>query len=249
MRRIFNADSLNQIVKHPEVRPWLGIADPKEELDFSTIAQNPDNFLFMTECERGGYLLAKVQPGLYAAHTFALPEVRGRPMHRLMIQGFDFMFTATDCLEVASVVADGNSHAMTWANVAGFRETFRRESFIPLMGEMVGGQFFSLVFQDWVQRSSACAKAGGAFHALLHDKLGHENHPEDGLHNRWVGAVVECARAGNLAKGVMFYNRWAPIAGYGQARIVSVNPPLIDMGTGLVSMDQAGGLDVILPRG
>ena len=62
----------------------FGLADPTAEIDLTPQISNPDNFAFLTDQGDGGYVLLKLQAGLYAAHTLALPAARGRPMLKLM---------------------------------------------------------------------------------------------------------------------------------------------------------------------
>ena len=110
MRRTFDAAELNRIASHPDVRPWIGYTEG-DAIDLSNVVENPANFCFLTDRGLGGYILVNKGNGLYEAHTLAMPADRGKPMLRLMREGFAFMFLATDCLTVTTLVPDGSLQA------------------------------------------------------------------------------------------------------------------------------------------
>lgn len=248
MKRSLNAKPFNLIAMEPSVRPWLGYG--LEDIDLTPLVENPNNVCFLTENEDGGYILVKLRPGLYSAHTLALPSARGRAMLNCMRDGFATMFTATDAVEIVTMVPDGNEAGSRWADVAGFRETFRREAFFPLMDETVGASFRSLRYEDWVLKDPRHGKLGELFHERLDEargEAGAHTHPDDPVHDRWVGATLSSAIEGNLPKAIEFYNRWAAQSGYEQSRIISVNPPVVDIGDGIVQL-VSGRLDVLKVR-
>lgn len=235
--RTLDAAPFNAIAVHPEVRPWLGFADPLVEIDLTAQVSNPANFAFLTKQGDGGYALLKLQAGLYAAHTMALPSARGRPMMKLMREGFATMFRATDAVEIVTQVPDGNDGAKSWSELAGFRATFRREAFFPLMGERVGCQFMSLTFADWAIRDRDCLHLGKSFHVQIAAALGHSSHPEDVAHDAMVGAAIGCCMENNAVKGIALYNRWACVAGYAEARIISLQPVVVDTTEAMVQIE------------
>lgn len=225
------------IADHPEVRPWLGIIDPHATINqiIAPIVVNPANYCLLTPQGDGGYILTRLAPGLYASHTLALPSARGRPMLRLMREGFQFMFSATDAVEIVTQIPDGNDNAARWSDVAGFRDTFRREKCFHLMGEKVGSRFRSLSWQDWAISSPQCRTAGVTFHDALHEH-GAVDHDIDPVHDALAGASMLCAAQGLVTKGVSLYNRWALTAGYMPAQVISDAPPLVDIGTAVVGL-------------
>ena len=233
--RTLDATAFNLICRDAEVRPWLGLADPTAEIDLTPQISNPDNFAFLTDQGDGGYVLLKLQAGLYAAHTLALPAARGRPMLKLMRSGFRTMFTCTDAIEIVTQIPDGNVAAKGWSDLAGFKDTYRREAFFPLMGDHVGCQFRSLSYQDWALHDKENRTLGQQFHAAIHG-LGLADHPEDFAHDHMVGATIACAQNQNVIKGVGLFNRWAVAAGYQQAAVRSATPPTVDTGDALLSI-------------
>lgn len=235
MRRSFDPAPFNRILNDPSVRPWMGRGIGP--LDLTATVRNPDNICLLTACGEGGYLLERAQPGLYIAHTLALPSARGKPMLELMRDGFAHLFLEADAVEVTSFVPDGNRAAERWAEVAGFRKTFRREAFFDVSGELVGGQFYSLSYADWVPRHGDNHEAGERFHQQIHDvspSLG--THPDDPIHDAFVGATILGIVAGNVHKAINLFNRWAAQAMYQPATVISEHPVIIETGDAILGM-------------
>jgi len=233
--RSLNPAPFNAIFNDPEVRPWMGYGT--DAGDLSPLVQNPDNYCFLTPNSDGGYVVAKLHDGLYVAHTLALPSARGRPMLTLMREGFEYMFTATDAEEIVTTCPDGNPAGARWAEIAGFKETSRREAFFPLMGELVGASYRSLLYRDWVLNHEPNRKRGAAFHDQIHAASPHlATHAEDPVHDAWVGATIKGCEAGNITKSIGLFNRWAAQHGYMQSAILSTTPPLIDTGDAIIGL-------------
>lgn len=243
MIRTLDAVVLNQIAAHPEVRPWLG---GTESLDLTATIANPENFAFLTEDERGGYIYHKLQPGLYMVHTLSTPEGRGRQMLRARSESLREMFIKSDAVEVVTLVPDGNRGAGVWAAHAGFREVFRRAKAFDLMGEMVDVSYRSLNYADWAIRDPANKQEGEAFHRTIHQFTPHD-HGDDPVHDAMVGATLESCLNNNAEKALTLYNRWAMHAGYQPVRVVTARPLVLDIGTAVVqySLD---GLQVLHVR-
>ena len=231
--RTLDATAINRIANDPCVRPWLGGSG---ELNLSGVAGNPENFVFLTKAQDGAYVLNRLDLGLYEAHSLALPSARGRPMLELMRDGFRYMFTATEAVEIVTKVPDGNRMAHRWAEVAGFRETERREACFDLNGEIVGVSFRSLTYQEWVCRDPRNKREGELFHERLESAKGSPIHDEDARHDAWVGATIEGIRAGNIRKAVALYARHAAQVGYYAPQILSETPPTLFQGDAVVSM-------------
>ena len=246
MRRVLDATEFNRIAAHPDVKPWIGYADG-DDVDLSHLVENPANVCFLTDRGLGGYILVNKGHGIYEAHTLAMPTDRGKPMLRLMREGFAFMFLVTDCVTVTTLVPDGSFQAASWAKLAGFRFSFRREAFFRLDGKLVGGTFMALSHEDWVFCAPNLINRGEAFHDMMETKRPHGSHADDPIHDRWVGATILAIEAGNLIKAITLYNRWAVIAGYVPATIITTNPPLVDIGDAVIQLID-GRMDVLKVR-
>lgn len=239
MIRSLDPEPFNRIFNDPEVRPWMGHGC--EPRDLSIVVQNPENFCFLTPNSDGGYICARLDAGLYVAHTLALPSARGRPMLQLFREGFEYMFTSTEAVEIVTTCPDGNDAGARWAEVAGFAETHRREGAFPMAGKLVGASYRSLLYREWVLQHPANRKAGSAFHDQLH--AANPNlalHAEDPVHDAWVGATIKGCQAGNIAKSINLFNRWALQTGYMPSAILSERPPVIDTGDAVLGLSDAG---------
>lgn len=243
MRRILDPAPFDAIGNDPEVRPWLSGDGP---INTAHIVQSTDNFCFLTQDRGGAYIYHRKQAGLYEVHTLSLPASRGRQMLEARTESLRFMFTATDALEIVTVVPDGNRGADVWAARAGFREAFRREGAVWLQGEMVGASYRSLTYADWATRDPLARKAGQMFHDEIH-RFTPDDHGEDPVHDAFAGAALLMVREGNAGKAVTLYNRFALHAGYAPISLLSLYPPTLDIVTAIVQITQAG-LDVIHVR-
>lgn len=237
IRRTFDPAMLNEVVNHPEVRPFL-FSTVEGAIDLTETVMNANNYALVTE--GGGFILIPHEPGIYEVHSQFLPEHR-RHTRKAMRAGFDYMFTKTDCQMVVTKVPDSNAGAVALAQAAGFRLLFRRED-----GQFGPTSFMGLSCDEWAQANPELEADGEWFHdgitaAVKAARPDLPEHPEDKSHDRAVGAAVRMIRAGNVAKGVEHYNRWARLAGYTPARLVSQNPLALDVSE--VGLDCIVGLD------
>lgn len=235
MIRTLDPEPFNRIFNDPEIRPWMGYGT--EPRDLTPVVRDTANFCFLTPCSQGGYIVARLADGLYVAHTLALPAARGKPMLRLMDDGFRYMFTATDAEEIVTTCPDGNAMGARWADRAGFVETHRRENAFPLGDQLVGASYRSLLYRDWVVRDRLNIGLGEMFHERLHaENPALVAHPEDKVHDAWVGATLAGCGEGNIVKSIRLFNRWAVQTGYMPAAILSERPPVIDTGDAIMTM-------------
>lgn len=237
LRRTFDATFLNQVVNHAEVRPWLG---GDGEIDLSAVIGNPNNFALVNDY--GGWIVARVDAGLYDVHSQFLPEGRNAALIDDMRAAIHFMFTATDCIELVTRCPDNNKAALGLARTAGFREIFRREESWPVKDDKpCGCSFQSLPFDRWRAMDETLPAIGHWFHERLENeklKAGSSLvvHADDEAHDRAVGAAIAMARAHNPQKAVFTYNRWANFAGYAPIMLISEHPPTFDVLDAIVTL-------------
>lgn len=223
-KRTLDATFLNSVVNDPEVRPWLG---GEGEIDLSEIVSNPENFTFVTE--GGGWIAIRHEPGVYELHTQFLKAGRGRScieVGRAVIQHF---FAATDAREIITKVPAANRAAAVGAAMVGFKERFTRPgAWTTQDGTLCDVSYQALELDRWAGSCPEAKEAGEWFHRQF-DGFGLPPHPEDEVHDYYVGAATLMMRAGNPHKAVWFYNRWARFVGYPLATLVSEHPVVIDM--------------------
>lgn len=246
--RTLDARPFNLIAEHPEVRPWLGAADPTAPLDLAPLVGDVGNFAFLTEHEDGGYIYCKLQPGLYFLHTLAMPAARGRPMLKLLRSGLAAMFCATDAVEIVTMIPDGNEKARKWSDVAGFRDTFRREKCFSLMGDVVGCQHRSLSYGDWVTSDPHNVDWGQQVQSMVAMAQGSDGPlPVNRVREAWMGATTRGCIEHNVTKAVGMFNRWASQAAADPITLIGLNPPVLDTGEAVLEL-LSGTFEVLSAR-
>jgi len=245
--RTMNAAFLNEVANHDDVRPFLG--GGAEPLDLGPLLSNPA-VVALEVMGDGGWLLQPSLPGVYELHTLFMPHARGKSYFAAAREAMRWMFTNTDCLEIITKCPDDNPGARMAASVMGFRERFRREACWPPEAPAVGVSYRVFSIDDWFTRDKVALLEGRKFHAALEAAKIEAGsalvvHPEDEAHDRAVGAAALMVKAGQLAKAVGFYSRWATFAGY--ATIEAVGHNLIDVRDAIVEVS-GGEMRVLLVR-
>ena len=237
-----DALAINDILNHPQVRPWVA-SESKGVLDVSSAVHNPDNILLMGEF--GGVVFFKLMPGVYEAHTQVLPQGRGNWTRELTEACAQWMFTRTDAYEIITRVPHGHRAARAAAMGAGLRFEFTVDRPIQFRGRDVLVDIYSGRIQDWAATAPGMVETGEWLHERFQDEaermglLGEPTgiaaergmtgkaHPDMPGHNRAVGIGYHMAVGGQPIKAVEFYNRWA-IASHRPpeflARILSFDP-------------------------
>lgn len=82
-----DAVTVNEVVNHPEVRPFVG---PGGDLDLSAAVAAPENWFLMGE--HGGFGLIWSAPGVYEVHTFIKKAGRGVWAKQAAKDGIAFAF-------------------------------------------------------------------------------------------------------------------------------------------------------------
>lgn len=238
IQRHFTAHSINMVVNDPSVFDWVrGVGTAR--LDVTPALQNHSNVLLMGEY--GGVLFLKHQPGVYEAHTQVLPAGRGQWTLDMVNEALKWMFTSTDCVDIMTRVPKGNLAARALAKAIHGRCEFRVEKGWVKNDQIIPVDVFSLRIQDWMATAPGLEQYGEDFHDKLveeYTKMGKDVpniHPDDPVHDRYVGAAFLMVGNGQPHKGVLFYNRWAGIAGYAPISVVSDDPVVIDIQESLLA--------------
>lgn len=175
--RSLDPTPFNTIANHLSVQSWVGVSD------LTVTVQNPHNYCFLTESKNGAYTFHNHGNGHYVVHAMALPEARGKSMHTLLKQVFDFMFIETDCVSISTVVPLKNEKALKWAHVAGLKPTFQRIHPLAILdGEPSLCQFLELTWNQYItnpaQALLRCTMVGNGLKAIP-------------LYNQWAMLVGE----------------------------------------------------------
>lgn len=245
--REFSAERINVIANHPGVRSWIG---GNGALDLTPLIIDPRNVLLMGLS--GGVLFQWLEPGLYEAHTQFLPEARGKESIQNVRDALRWMFARSDAVEIVTKVPLGNLAALGLVRVIHGQKLFEREAALLIDGNMQSVAFYGLSIMSWAGSASGIAESGHWFHEKLETAKAATAgaaplHPDDAAHDQYVGAAVEMIAAGQVAKGIAFYNRWAVVSGYGPIAIIAQDPIVIDIGDALLAV-RGDDFDVLLCR-
>jgi hypothetical protein len=164
------------------------------------------------EDESAIYLFDPVATGVYEAHQAVAPELRSKSIS-LAREARDILFTTTDATEVLGRTPKDIPGARMVAVKSGFRPLFD-------LGDI---EVLSLDVLQWAARARRYRKHGEHMRA---DGLVSDDVPE--LHDQYIGIAIECARHGQLDKGVWLYNQYARVAGYLPAGVYARIPPVLD---------------------
>lgn len=230
LERHFQAQTINCIVNHPSVYPWIkgGHDDP---FDLSLVVENKNNVFLVGEY--GCVFFIKHQPSIYEFHTCVLPEGRGHWMMQGAEFAFHWMFTRTDAIELITKCPDGNISSKAGARAVGCSSMFRTGNIWPTDKGLVPVDVWSIILQNWMKTAPRLIEAGKKFHGDLEEKYKKfcktENHSEDEVHDRYVGVCIAMILGGQPIKAINCYNRWAVMSGYKQISVLSLDPLVIDI--------------------
>jgi len=225
------------VLSHPEVRPWVG--GGSGPIDVAPLVADPRNVLLMGQ--GGGVLFQCLEPGLYEAHTQFVPEARGKEAVAAVRDALRWMFTRSDAVEIVTKVPEGNAAALGLVRAIHGQKQFERANAWPTADGLVGIAYYSLPIITWAGKCEEVAASGHWFHEKLEAAKAATAgaaplHDDDEAHDRYVGATVEMIAAGQVAKGIAFYNRWARFSGYGPVVVVASNPVVIDIGDAILAV-------------
>jgi hypothetical protein len=250
IERSFNADAINRVINDPTIKPWVA-GGIEGDLDVAPVLADPRNVALFGQ--HGGIIFTWVQPCVYEAHTQVLPAGRGPWALEMAHAALSWLFSGTDALEVLTRVPHGNRAARGLAQaVHGVLEFTNPRGFI-LGGTFVPADIYSLTIQTWMRTAPNLIERGHWFHTAIErefDRLGVEraDHPDDDdVHQRYAGAAVEMALAGQIHKSVALYNRWAAFAGYPGAQVLSLDPLQVDISDCVLTIE-GGVIKVISCR-
>lgn len=213
-------DLLSSIVLHPDVHATNG----RGPFDPTRYTSEPYSFAVIVD--GGCVLAAALEQAAYAVHINMLPGARGADAVRAARAVLHFIFTQTDAESLYTKVVGDNKAAVWFAHVMGFRDTYRAGA----------TQFMRLDIDDWIAGDSQCQRDGAAFHAEIGEH-GLLSHPEDPVHDRFVGATRAMLGALLYPKAERIYGRWARQAGYEPIQFISADPVLLDIGNAVLQLD------------
>lgn len=244
LSRTMDAQFLNTVANHPDVRPWLG---GDGVIDLTSLLANPANIA--GQSVMGGFVAIAVGGGRYEVHSLFLPD-KGRDAVRAMRLGLDYLFTQTDALELVTKVPAHNAAARGLARLAGFSESFSVT--VPWSSATrVMAQCLTLSIEAWALHSVATVATGRWLHeamdaakAACGSALGPHSDDEE-AHLSMSGAATLMVSAGQARKAAMVYNRWAALAEYPSITVLREGPTVMDLGEGLIVEVRGSEMEVL----
>jgi len=227
--RTTDATEINRIFNHPAVRPFAVEATEKE-VDLSSAVANPVNVSLVGE--HGAVVFFKYCDGIYEAHANAVPEGRGEWMRAFTAMALDYVFCATDAVEVLTRVPEGNLASKTLAMMVGMRPQFEQPD-CSFRGKTVPVTVHSLSLQEWATRVDM-REVGRQFLSQVGVA------PVNDDHLNIVGIACNMLGCLNIRKAVVWINRWALVTRQPTISLVSQNE--IKIGGGLVTVSEDGSL-------
>jgi len=230
-----NAEWLNRVVNDPSVREWV-LADTSKAVDLTSFVANPANIVLGGK--HGAIAFEQLTPGVYEAHTQVLPAGRGGWAASFVLACLHWMFAQTDAVEITTRVPQGNVAARAGIrmleHVFGPLFELRRERGWLRNGEHIPADVYVLHLSKWMLHAPGLYERGTWFHRRLEEeyaRLGKQEdlHEDDSVHDRAVGAACELLIGGQAPKAVVFYNRWAALAGYAPISLTSVQPLVVNI--------------------
>jgi hypothetical protein len=246
LQRETTAARINQVLNHPDVRPW--VADASEGvLDISPAVANRNNVLLLGE--HGGCMFFKLLDGFYEVHTQVLPAGRGPWTSRMIASCFHHMFTKTDAIEILTRVPATHTTAKAKTLSVGAKHEFDRPKECVFQGKRVDVGIYSISIQEWASQADGLSEVGEWLHRRLNEeaqRLGIKDppHEEDVNHNRYLGASFEMFRGGQPVKGAAFYNRWALVSRHAPVQLLSLAPPAVRMDIGVLKLLPNGDVQI-----
>lgn len=226
--RTFDAEQVGAVMNHTDVRPHIGPGP--DVIDPAGFLADPRNIALFNE--HGGFLFHCHAPGVYEVHTQFLKSGRGRQALEAAKYAAFAMFTQTDCMEIFTKIQADNKRAIWLTEAMGFDFMFEHDR--PGWGKV---RYYVLGYQKWVATCEELPQMGHWFHERLEEARGTPpGHDDDPAHDRYVGAAVEMIMAGNLAKAVHLYSRWAVLAGYARLTVLGTDPLVLHIGDGTVTV-------------
>ena len=147
-----------------------------------------------------------------------------------------YLFIETNTYEVVTRVPGNNGAAFHLATMMGFRTLFARKGVWQKHGVLYPMEYMQLTVDDWIL-TGACRNIGETFHAQAQRDLPYlPHHAADPAHDCYVGAALDMSMAGSVDKAILFYNRYARLAGYATVIEQSRNPLRLKAGNMLITV-------------
>ena len=153
---------INHIFNDPTVKPF--IIDDERYLDLGKIASDPKGYCIIGEPPFGAYVLWPIVDGVYEFHVGVLPQGRGQWAVDFSAATIDYMFCATDAIELITRIPQGSLPSLALARHFALHERWRCPA-IRFRGRTVPYTVLSVTLFDWIPSDD---EARNAFLSRMH---------------------------------------------------------------------------------
>lgn len=243
-KRDFNAKRINRVCNDPSVLPEVALPG-QESIDCTALVGDLRNIVLMAD--GGGIIALWQEPGIYEIHTQFVESARGIGAIRTVREMISWLFLRSPAMELQTKIPASNKAALGLVRAINGRLEFEREDAWQLAdGTSCRMDYYALRWSDWLYSGWAMgplAARGEWFHEELERQktaflAPPEGHPHDAAHDVNVGATVEMILAGQVEKALTLYARWARFAGYAPARLLSLDPLVLDIQNAVLRVDR-----------
>lgn len=243
VERSYDAIWANRVSNDPAVYPWVKgyLTGP---IDLTGVAANRANVVLCGE--HGFQVYAQHTAGAFEVHTSVLPSGRGQWTLDFVRACLHWMFTRTGAVEFYTLCPKGNVPALVLAKAIGGKYEATRERGWIMDRDPIPADVYSLPILDWARTAPGLVERGHWFHERLeaeyarHGAVDPSPHADDEMHDRHVGLAYELFSAGQIAKALILYNRWAAMAGYAAIALVSGDPLTINIQDAVLVLPENG---------
>lgn len=245
---------INEIMNDPDVKPWIA-EETTGYIDMAWKISRPDIVTVLIG-EFGSFTAYRLMPGVYEFHTQILAAGRGKWTFKFAEAAMRWIFSNSDAYEIFTRVPETHLGAKKAAEIMGLRLDFRDDHTFLYRGEQVRSLIYSTRIQDWAARAAELESIGEWAHTRIEAAAAEngvsgfiwpEAHTAAAAHNRYLGASYCCACGGQLAKGVLLYNRWllaSHVDARLQAKIISTSPPKVWLYGAQMTLMPDGDIDI-----
>lgn len=199
-------ERVNALANHPRIKPYV-MEQGSGDLDLSSAWGHCVALLW----PEGGFLFhQRDDMGLWEVHTLFEDS---RKAHEQVKEAAHFIFTRF-CNVLTTRVPASNVRAYEFARSAGMRDPYTVKDVWHGLNGKEDLHVLTWRPEQFMVECMDLEETGHAVHAALEAAGFHTNHGDDPVHERVVGFVAECFRAGVPHRGVFHYNRWAISCGY-----------------------------------
>jgi len=230
-----DVEKLNEHLNHPDVIEWVR-GEAVGGLDGSDLLKS--DRVVMLHGDHGSMLVVCIMDGMYDIHIQVLPEGRGKWSQLFFRACLHLVFTNMNAVEIIMRRPHGNLPILTMIRAIGGDYQFTSPQGYVVKHKKIAVDTYTLTIQRWINTAPGLKERGAWLNSRLTASVQNEDgspcFPDDEPNMRQVGAAMEMFLAGNVGKGVIFYNRWAFCSDRPPVTLRCAHPITLDIGSAML---------------